>query len=427
MVSVMSGVASVASPFRNSSADAAYSAVKLMSPESKDVKHDVAEPARLLVRDRVAERAERTGRRPGRGSGSRRSPAPRCDVGPVRHGGGVARPESSLSPQAAAVNERAEQRHRGKGSAGVHAGSSGVMIDRLSRRAPSGRGEPGEPAPSTPRHAGAASSTDGVALDPVEHQFDEQRQQRHRHRTREEVVVSPPPEGQAFEDERAEVLVAHEGAERSGRRDLHRGGADPGEGQRRGDRQLDGPQPLPRRHAHPPCRVEDVGIDVADADVRVGEGGRDAEHHQRQQRRPDGEAAVEPDEHRERQCEHGEGGDGAERVGGGDGHPAPAPTAPGEDHRDRHGEHDGRNGGQRRDPQVGGGAVDQPPASPPRLTAPEEVEEVRERVHPGFGPHRFSPRPGDGPGAPTASAPARARRRPPRTRRRAAPTAWRRG
>ena len=47
MVSVMSGVASVASPFRNSSADAAYSAVKLMSPESKDVKTMSRNPPRL--------------------------------------------------------------------------------------------------------------------------------------------------------------------------------------------------------------------------------------------------------------------------------------------------------------------------------------------------------------------------------------------
>ena len=54
IVSSMSPVASVSSPLRNSSADAAYSAVKLMSPLSNDVNTMSRNPPRALLLDRVA-------------------------------------------------------------------------------------------------------------------------------------------------------------------------------------------------------------------------------------------------------------------------------------------------------------------------------------------------------------------------------------
>ena len=69
---------------------------------------------------------------------------------------------------------------------------------------------------------------------------------------------------------------ADERAERRGRQDVDRAGATPPKTSGRAQRQLDPADDLRAGHAHAAGRVDDVRVDLADADVRVGEDRRNA-------------------------------------------------------------------------------------------------------------------------------------------------------
>ncbi len=102
---------------------------------------------------------------------------------------------------------------------------------------------------------------------------------------------------------------ADEGGERRARDHLDGGGADAGDDHRHRQRELDAPQDLPPRHAHPVRRLADGRVDIAEGGIGIDENRRQREDCQGE----DGGFEREP-EIRQREEENGEAGDDAQRV-----------------------------------------------------------------------------------------------------------------
>ena len=116
---------------------------------------------------------------------------------------------------------------------------------------------------------------------------------------------------EAEQDDVAEAAAGDERRDRRGGDDLHGGEPDPVQQQRDGQRQLDPAHDLQRAEPDAARGLDDVAVDLAHADVAVGEDRRDREQHQGGDRRGRAEAERADRE----QHEHGEGRDGAADVG----------------------------------------------------------------------------------------------------------------
>jgi hypothetical protein len=73
------------------------------------------------------------------------------------------------------------------------------------------------------------------------------------------------------DDDVPETAPAGERRECGGRHDVDRRGPDAGEDEGQRERELDPPQHLHWVHAHRPCRLHGIWVDLADPDVRVRE------------------------------------------------------------------------------------------------------------------------------------------------------------
>jgi hypothetical protein len=166
-------------------------------------------------------------------------------------------------------------------------------------------------------------------------------EQRHEHRSAQHAGVVP--HRVAVDDEPPEAAGAHEGGDGGGGHDLHGRGAQAGDDQRRGDRQLDPAQDLAAGHAHARGGVAQVVGDLGHRHVGVGDQRRDGERHQRDERRErtDERELPQPVE-LGADDQQGEAGDGPAGVGEVDGQRSEAPPVA-QPHRRRDGEH-GRRG-----------------------------------------------------------------------------------
>ena len=121
-------------------------------------------------------------------------------------------------------------------------------------------------------------------------------------------------------DDDAQARRRPPGRQRRGRDDLDRRGPEAGRDQRYGERQLDPGSTDLARTGPSAGRLDDVRVDLADADVGVGQQRRDREDCQRDDRRP----VAEADRGGGEDGQQRQGRDGARDVGHGDGEAAAA-------------------------------------------------------------------------------------------------------
>src|SRR5918997_4494945 len=211
------------------------------------------------------------------------------------------------------------------------------------------------------------------------------REHGHRERAREQYGGVPPLE--PLDDQVPQAAAPDEGRQGGARYDLHRRGADAGEDDRRGYRELDAGEDLAPREPHAARGVDDAGVHLAQGGRGVDEDRGHRQSGEREQRRGEAEAEERQGEGEERQARDGapDVADVYRRDGAGRRVPY------GE--RDRHGDQDRDDESQRRElhvrkEQLGkAGASDDleyladhlgsPPASPrPQVALEGEEQQV---------------------------------------------------
>ena len=172
-------------------------------------------------------------------------------------------------------------------------------------------------------------------------------------------------------DDLAETAVgADEGAQRNRRDDVDGRRPDAAEQQRQRERQLGAEEDVALAQAHAARRVDDVAVHPVDRGVGVGQDRRDGQHDERQQERPAAEA-----QRGDRDRDHREAGQRATDVGDVDGRERAAVDVA-EPDAQRHADGDRDEEGDRRDPQLLDGLVEQQ-----RRVVADEREGVEDVVH----------------------------------------------
>src|SRR5918997_4171418 len=129
------------------------------------------------------------------------------------------------------------------------------------------------------------------------------REHGHRERAREQYGGVPPLE--PLDDQVPQAAAPDEGRQGGARYDLHRRGADAGEDDRRGYRELDAGEDLAPREPHAARGVDDAGVHLAQRRRGVDEDRRHRQSGEREQRRGEAEAEERQGEGEERQARDG--------------------------------------------------------------------------------------------------------------------------
>src|ERR1019366_8943031 len=244
--------------------------------------------------------------------------------------------------------------------------------------------------------AGAGAAENHRQLDQVETPVGEQGQRSDHHRAHENDPIGDVDAGI---DDVTQPAAPDEGAQGAGADDEHQGGAQAGEDERRGERQLDAAQRLPAGHPHAPGGADGVGVDALDAHHGVAQHGKSAVGDEGDDHRGDPDA-----EERVEDGEHSDAGDRLPQVGEWEHKESRSAASNGEQGSQRdagHHDHPERDTGEEQGPKeaagqegpvehlrIGGGAPQGPVDEEAETQAHRDGEGTQEESAPAARPGR---------------------------------------